>query len=44
MAPEDIKNIAAITKLGLYECNVMHFGLKNDIGIFSWTIVEVFKD
>ncbi len=44
MAFEDIKKIATITKLWLYECNVMPFGLKNVIGIFSWTMAEVFKD
>jgi hypothetical protein len=44
MALEDIKNSATITKLGLYECNVMPFGLKNVIGIFSWIMVEIFKD
>jgi hypothetical protein len=35
MALEDIKKTIAITKLALYECNVMPFGLKNDTGIFS---------
>jgi len=44
MALEDIKKIATITKSGLYECNVMPFGLKNVISIFSWTIAKVFKN
>jgi hypothetical protein len=44
MLPDDIKKIAIITKYGLYDWNVMLFGLKNVTGMFSKTMVEVFKD
>jgi hypothetical protein len=44
MSPDDVKKTAIITKSGLYDWNVMPFGLKNATGTFSRTMAEVFKD
>jgi hypothetical protein len=44
MALEDMKNTIIITKSGLYEWNVMPFGLKNAINTFSRTMVNIFKE
>jgi len=44
MAPEDMKKIALITKIGLYDWTVMPFGLKNATSTFTRTMLEVFKD
>jgi len=44
MAPNDVKKITIITKLGLYEWNVMPFGLKNTTSTFSQTMVNIFKE
>jgi len=44
MAPDDVKKIVVITKLGLYEWNVMPFGLKNTTSTFSQTMVDIFKE
>jgi hypothetical protein len=44
MAPEDVGKTALITKSGLYEWNVMPFGLKNATSTFMWTMTEIFKD
>jgi len=44
MAPEDVKKTAMITKSGLYEWNVMPFGLKNAISTFSRTMADIFKE
>jgi hypothetical protein len=44
MSSNDVKKIAIITKYGLYDWNVMSFGLKNAIGTFSTTMAKVFKD
>jgi hypothetical protein len=44
MSQDDVKKTAIITKFGLYDWNVMSFGLKNATGMFSRTMVEVFKD
>ncbi len=43
MAPNDIKKTTIITKLGLYEWNVMPFGLKNLTNAFFQTKIEVLK-
>jgi putative transposase len=44
MAPDDVKKTTMITKSGLYEWNVMPFGLKNATSTFSQTMVEIFKE
>jgi len=44
MALDDVKKIAVITKSGLYEWNVMPFGLKIAISTFSQTMVDIFKE
>jgi hypothetical protein len=44
MLPNDIKKTTIITRFGLYDWNVMPFGLNNAIKTFSKTIAEVFKD
>jgi hypothetical protein len=44
MSQDDVKKTTIITKFGLYDWNVMSFGLKNATGMFSRTMVEVFKD
>jgi hypothetical protein len=44
MVSDDIKNIAIVTKLGLYEWNIMPFGLKYATITFFRTMVKVFKD
>ncbi len=43
MAPDDVKKIAIITKLGLYEWNVMPFRLKNTTNTFSRTMADIFQ-
>jgi hypothetical protein len=44
MAPEDMKKTALITKIGLYDCRVTPFGLKNATSTFTRTMSEVFKN
>jgi hypothetical protein len=44
MSPKDMKKTTVIIKLGLYEWNVMPFGLKNTTSIFSRTMDKVFED
>jgi hypothetical protein len=44
MAPNDVNKIVMITKLGLYEWNVMPFGLKNATNTFSQTMADIFKE
>jgi len=44
MADEKIQKIVMITRYGLFEWKVMPFRLKNATGIFSQTMVDVFKD
>jgi hypothetical protein len=44
MAPEDVKKTALITKTGLYDWNVMPFGLKNATSTFTITMSLVFKE
>jgi len=44
IAPEDMKKIALIIKIGLYDWTVMPFGLKNATSTFTRTMSEVFKD
>jgi hypothetical protein len=44
MALDDVQKIAMITKSGLYEWNVMPFGLKNATNTFSRTMVDIFKE
>ncbi len=44
MAPEDVKKTALITKTGLYDWNVMPFGLKNATSTFTRTMSLVFKE
>jgi hypothetical protein len=44
MAPDDVKKTIVITKLGLYEWNVMPFELKIATSTFSWTMVDIFKE
>jgi hypothetical protein len=44
MSPKDIKKTTIITKLGLYEWNVMPFGQNNATNIFSRMMDKVFKD
>jgi len=44
MLPDDVKRTSIITKSGLYDWNVMPFGLKNAIRTLSITMAELFKD
>jgi hypothetical protein len=44
MAPDDIKKTTLITKTGLYDWNVMPFGLKNATNTFTRTMSLVFKE
>ncbi len=44
MAPKNMKKTTVIIKLGLYEWNVIPFGLKNTTNIFLTTMAKVFKD
>jgi hypothetical protein len=44
MAPDDVKKTTMITKLGLYEWNVIPFRLKNAINTFSRTMGDIFKE
>ncbi len=44
MAPDDVKKTVVITKSGLYEWNVMPFGLKNATSTFSQTMADIFKE
>jgi len=44
MALDDIKNTIVITKLSLYELNIMPFGVKNSINTFSQIMAKVFQD
>ncbi len=44
MSQDDVKKIAIITKFGLYDWNVMSFGLKNATRMFSRTMVKILKD
>jgi hypothetical protein len=43
MALNDVKKKTVITKSGLYEWNVIPFGLKNATNMFSHTMADVFK-
>ncbi len=43
MLPEDVKKIALIAKSGLFDWNVMLFGMKNTTNIFSRTILKFLK-
>jgi hypothetical protein len=43
MAPNDVKKIAISTKSGLYEWNVIPFGLKMP-STFSQTMANIFKE
>ncbi|CAK9253757.1 unnamed protein product [Sphagnum jensenii] len=43
MAPEDVKKMALITKTGLYDWNVMPFGLKNATSTFTRTMSLAFE-
>jgi hypothetical protein len=43
MTMDDIKKTTVITKLGIYELNIMPFGLKNATNAFSRTMAKVFK-
>lgn len=43
MVLDDVKKKIVITKSGLYEWNVMPFGLKNATNTFSHTMVNIFK-
>jgi hypothetical protein len=44
MAPNDVKKSIVISKSGLYEWNVMPFGLENTTSTFSWTMANIFKE
>jgi hypothetical protein len=44
MAPKDMKKTVLITKTGLYDWNVMRFGLKNATSTFTRTMSMVFKE
>jgi len=44
MSLDDVKKTTIITKSGLYDWNVIPFGLKNATRTFSKTMAEVFKD
>jgi hypothetical protein len=44
MVLDDIKKTIVITKLGLYELNIMPFEVKNSTNTFSQTMAKVFKD
>jgi hypothetical protein len=44
MAPDDVKKTTIITKLGLYEWNIMPFNLKNAINTFSQIVADIFKE
>jgi putative transposase len=44
MALDDVKKTTVITKLGLYEWNVMPFKLKNATSTFSRTMADIFKE
>jgi hypothetical protein len=44
MAPEDMKKIALITKIGLYDWIVMPFGFKNATSTFTKTMSTIFKE
>jgi hypothetical protein len=44
MAPDDVKKTTMITKLGLYEWNVLPFGLKNATCTFSHIMADIFKE
>jgi hypothetical protein len=44
MATNDVKKTVVITKLGLYEWNVMPFRLTNANNTLSWTMADIFKD
>jgi hypothetical protein len=43
MSPEDVKKIALIIKMGLYDWTVMPFGFKNATSTFTRTMSTVFK-
>jgi hypothetical protein len=44
MSLDDVKKTTIITKFGLYDWNVMLFGLNNATKTFSRTMAKVFKD
>jgi hypothetical protein len=44
MALKDMKKIALITKIGLYDWTVMPFGLKNATSTFTRTMSNVFRN
>jgi len=44
MVPEDMKKTTLVTKTGLYDWTVMHFGLKNATNTFTITMSLVFKE
>jgi hypothetical protein len=44
MSLKDVKKIALITKSGLFDWNVMPFGMKNATNTFSRTMMEMFRE
>ena len=44
LAKGDRHNTMFITKWGCFQYTIMPFGLKNAPAVFSWVVVNVFKD